>query len=147
MSASEASQIDDVPVRATWDRMRANPEAVLIDVRTRAEWSYVGLADLSALGRKPVLVEWQTFPEGRVNADFVAELTSRLEAIGAHRGTDLFFICRSGVRSKNAAKAMTAAGWSACHNVADGFEGPLDDEGHRGGKSGWKAEGLPWSQS
>ena len=59
----------------------------------------------------------------------------------------LYFLCRSGIRSKAAAIAMAEAGFTACFNVAGGFEGPPDDRGHRGGSSGWKAEGLPWRQS
>jgi hypothetical protein len=30
--------------------------------------------------------------------------------------------------------------------VLDGFEGDLDEDGHRG-CTGWKAVGLPWKQS
>jgi hypothetical protein len=41
---------------------------------------------------------------------------------------------------------MAAAGYRACHNVAGGFEGPLDDDRHRGSADGWKAAGLPWLQ-
>ena len=56
---------------------------------------------------------------------------------------DLFFICRSGSRSLAAAKAMAAMGYRACHNVAGGFEGPLDDDRHRvagrGLEGGWPA--------
>lgn len=147
MTASKAQPVDDVPVRATWDRLAASPNAVLIDVRTRAEWSYVGLADLSSLGKQPVLVEWLTFPDNRVNPAFVDELTRQLDALGADQSADLYFICRSGVRSRSAAQAMAAAGYGSCHNVADGFEGAIDDERHRGKRSGWKAEGLPWAQS
>jgi hypothetical protein len=83
LTASKAQPVDDVPVRATWDRLAASPNAVLIDVRTRAEWSYVGLADLSSLGKQPVLVEWLTFPDNRVNPAFVDELTRQLDALGA----------------------------------------------------------------
>ncbi|HEU4379951.1 MAG TPA: rhodanese-like domain-containing protein, partial [Hyphomicrobiaceae bacterium] len=65
---------------------------------------------------------------------------------GADKGTEIFFICRSGARSLKAAEAMVAAGYSRCRNVADGFEGPLDPHRHRGQLSGWKAKGLPWTQ-
>ncbi|HEX4894380.1 MAG TPA: rhodanese-like domain-containing protein, partial [Hyphomicrobiaceae bacterium] len=105
------------------------------------------LADLSSLGKRPVLVEWLTFPDNQVNPAFVDELTRQLEALGADQSAELYFICRSGVRSRSAAQAMAAAGYEHCHNVADGFEGALDDERHRGRRSGWKAEGLPWAQS
>ena len=35
--------------------LEAQPDAILVDVRTKAEWSYVGVPDLSALGRSVVL--------------------------------------------------------------------------------------------
>jgi rhodanese-related sulfurtransferase len=124
-----------------------NPKSVLVDVRTRAEWSYVGLVDLSSLGKQPLLVEWQRFPDGQPNAGFVTELATQLEAQGADRTTELYFICRSGVRSLAAAQAMLRAGYPRCFNVAEGFEGPLDAQRHRGSRTGWKAEGLPWVQS
>lgn len=145
--ASGGATVDDVPVEEVWARLQADPKAVLIDVRTRAEWNYVGLPELSGLGRKPVLVEWQSFPDGRVNAAFLDELTAQLDALGADRDTELFFLCRSGVRSRSAASAATKAGFRNCHNVADGFEGPIDPGSHQRGQSaGWKAKGLPWSQ-
>lgn len=145
VAAFQNRAIEDVPVRATWDRLKANPNAVLIDVRTRAEWSFVGVPDLESLGRRTMLVEWLNFPEGRLNADFVKELTSSLEAAGVSRTAELYFICRSGSRSRHAATAMTAVGYEHCFNVAEGFEGPLDENSHRG-VQGWKAEGLPWVQ-
>ena len=145
--ASGAAAIDDVPVEEVWARLQADPKAVLIDVRTRAEWTYVGMPELSAVGRKPVLVEWQSFPEGRVNAAFTDELSAELNAQGADQDAALFFICRSGARSKAAARAAAEAGYRNCHNVAEGFEGPLDPQSHQRGRlAGWKAKGLPWLQ-
>ena len=75
---------------------------------------------------------------------FAERLASELGALGVQLDDDLFFICRSGSRSLAAAKAMAAEGYRACHNVAGGFEGPLDNQRHRVG--GWKAAGLPWLQ-
>jgi rhodanese-related sulfurtransferase len=118
-------------------------DAVLIDVRTRAEWSYVGLPDLDGIGKKPALLEWQVFPSMQLNPDFVASLSGAV----ADRNAPLLFLCRSGVRSAAAAKAMTAAGYSTCLNISDGFEGPLDGQAKRGTSGGWKAAGLPWRQS
>lgn len=146
MSAYQPSMVDDVPVREVWERLKADPKAVLIDVRTRSEWAFVGLPDLSSLGRRPVLVEWLGFPDNRINAGFVAELTDQLKGLGVDPKTDLYFLCRSGGRSRQAAQAMAAVGFERCHNVAEGFEGPLDPERHRGTHSGWKFEGLPWAQ-
>lgn len=146
MAVELSGSVDDVPVRAAWDRLQANADAVLIDVRTRSEWAFVGVPDLTQLGRRPVLVEWLFFPDNRRNAEFEEQLTGQLEALGASRKTELFFLCRSGGRSRQAAEAMTSRGWQSCHNVAEGFEGPLDAARHRGVQSGWKAEGLPWVQ-
>jgi rhodanese-related sulfurtransferase len=117
--------------------------AVLVDVRTRAEWSYVGGPDLSSIGRDVVRIEWVGFGDGTPNPDFLPAL----ERAGAARATHVLFLCRSGVRSAAAADAATAAGWRRASNVADGFEGPLDAAGHRGAAAGWKASGLPWRQS
>ena len=111
-------------------RLKADPKAVLIDVRTRAEWNFVGTPDLSAVGREPVLIEWQSFPDGSVNAAFVDQLRAKLDELGADRDTELFFICRSGARSRHAANAAAGADYRKCHNVAEGFEGPLDSSSH-----------------
>jgi rhodanese-related sulfurtransferase len=138
--------IELVSVEDTWARLAADPGAVLIDVRTVAEWSYVGIADLSTIGKQPILIEWQTFPSSQVNAAFVDQLKDALAAVAADQSSELLFLCRSGVRSLRAAEAMTAAGFTRCRNVADGFEGPLDPDRHRGRLGGWKAKGLPWVQ-
>jgi rhodanese-related sulfurtransferase len=116
-------------------------------VRTAAEWNYVGLPDLSAIGAPLLRVEWQSFPSGSLNPGFVESLDAALRALGAGRDASLFFICRSGARSAAAAAAMTAAGYRHCFNVAGGFEGRRDEYGHRGTVEGWKAAKLPWSQS
>jgi rhodanese-related sulfurtransferase len=139
-------QIDSVSVEETWERLKRDANSVLIDVRTGAEWAYVGLPDLSSIGKRPVLVEWQGFPDNRVNEAFVSRVDEALSAIGANKDSELFFICRSGSRSLSAARAMAAAGYSRCRNVVDGFEGPLDPNRHRGRLAGWKAKGLPWVQ-
>jgi len=138
--------VDAVDVEATWQRLASRPGSQLIDVRTRAEWAYVGIPDLGPIGKRAVLVEWQTFPDQTVDPRFVERLAGELKALGAQLDDDLFFICRSGGRSLAAAKAMAEAGYRACHNVAGGFEGQLDDERHRGSVGGWKAAGLPWLQ-
>ena len=139
--------VGDVGVEETWQGLASRPQSQLIDVRTRAEWTYVGIPDLGPVGKRAVLVEWQTFPDQAVDPRFVERLAGELKALGVQLDDDLFFICRSGGRSLAAAKAMAEAGYRACHNVAGGFEGPLDDERHRGSVLGWKAAGLPWLQS
>src|SRR6476620_2928246 len=113
------SYAGDVTPEQAWAALRDEPAAVLVDVRTRAEWSYVGLPDLAPIGKEVVLVEWQSYPDGRVNEGFVDELA----AAGVGKEQSVYFLCRSGVRSVSAAKAATAAGWAESRNVLEGFEG------------------------
>jgi rhodanese-related sulfurtransferase len=135
------SYAGDVTPAEAWAVLADDPGAVLVDVRTAAEWSYVGLPDLRRLGKEVVRIEWQTYPSGAVNATFVEEL----EAAGVARQAPVYFLCRSGVRSVAAAEAATAAGWQLSLNVLEGFEGPHDAQHHRS-VSGWKVAGLPWVQ-
>jgi rhodanese-related sulfurtransferase len=107
----------------------------------------VGLPDLSALNRQVLCLEWQTFPDMAIDPNFVTRAADQLARAGADRNTPVFFLCRSGARSASAARAMTAAGFTRAYNVANGFEGDVDNERHRGNRNGWKASGLPWRQS
>jgi rhodanese-related sulfurtransferase len=132
----------DISAAQAWERLKADPKAQLLDVRTVAEWNFVGLPDLSALGRPVHCVEWQSFPEGGRNPGFVVEAG---QALG-DPGSQVLLICRSGARSRAAAIALTEAGFSQAFNIAGGFEGDADDEGHRGHINGWKAANLPWRQ-
>jgi rhodanese-related sulfurtransferase len=132
----------DVSATEAWNALERDSRSVLVDVRTDAEWTFVGVPDLSTLGRRPVLVPWQVFPSMEVNGDFAAAIRAAVPD-----DVPLYFICRSGARSRSAAIAMTAAGFSHCYNVAGGFEGDKDDHQHRGTLGGWKASGLPWIQS
>jgi rhodanese-related sulfurtransferase len=145
---SGASYAGDVSAKESWDVLCENPSAFLVDVRTKAEWNFVGLPDLSALAREPVLVEWQSFPPApSPKLDFASELARALENFGYEVGSPIFFLCRSGSRSRAAAIAATTAGFGPCFNIGDGFEGALDQERKRGRAEGWKAAGLPWVQS
>ncbi len=132
----------DLTAAETWRFLEEDPDAMLIDVRTVAEWVYVGLPDISRLGRTVVCVQWKVWPSMDINRDFV----SHLEAEGVERDRPLLMICRSGVRSRDAAVALTAAGFGPCYNVSDGFEGDLNEAKRRGIKNGWKVAGLPWIQ-
>lgn len=146
MGSQASNRVEDVPVVEVWERLSRDNSAVLIDVRTRSEWAFVGLPDLSGLGRRALTVEWQSFPDNRIDPAFAQRVSELLQASGAGKDSELFFICRSGSRSRAAAEAMMAAGFARCRNVAEGFEGPLDTHRHRGKTSGWKAAGLPWVQ-
>jgi rhodanese-related sulfurtransferase len=132
----------DVTPQDAWAALKAEPDAVLIDVRTKPEWSYVGVPDLAALGKKLVTIEWQSWPDGRLNPDFAQAVA----AAGVKPSDKVLLLCRSGVRSKAAAQLLTEGGWSRCYNVSDGFEGPHDATRHRGTVAGWQHDGLPWTQ-
>ena len=137
----------DVTAEEAWSTLSRESKAVLVDVRTTAEWNYVGLPDLTTIGKPLLRVEWQSFPSGEVNPKFAETLDVELKKGGASRDVPVFFICRSGARSASAAMAMTAIGYTHCYNVADGFEGRRDEGGHRGTVEGWKAADLPWVQT
>ncbi|MGH8649248.1 MAG: rhodanese-like domain-containing protein [Burkholderiales bacterium] len=115
---------------------RGVPGAKLVDVRTRAEWDYVG--------RIPgaVEIELLTYPGNRPNAAFMAELANNTD-----KAAPVLFICRSGGRSHNAAMLARQAGYAAAYNVLEGFEGDRDAQGHRNTTGGWRVAGLPWTQS
>ncbi len=139
--------VPELTPREVWRRLAQDPTAILVDVRSRQEWAWVGYPDLSSLGREPVFLEWQIYPDRIIDALFTRKLEQILSEKGANTHTQIFFLCRSGARSLAAAKAMALTGYRACHNVKDGFEGPLNEKRQRGQKGGWKAAGLPWVQS
>lgn len=130
--AGEVSVVDAAAALAS------DPAAVLLDVRTQAEWSYVGVPDLTGWGKQVHLVEWMSYPSGQPNPAFVDQATADLAA-----DAPVYLLCRSGARSLAAARVLTSLGYTA-YNVTEGFEGDLDANGHRTG--GWRGAGLPWRQ-
>ncbi|MDB5739351.1 MAG: Rhodanese domain protein [Alphaproteobacteria bacterium] len=142
-SPSSLDYAGDISATEAWKQLESDPKAQLVDVRTMAEWNFVGLPDLGAVGRKVHCVEWQSFPTGAQNPGFVGEASA---ALGADKSVPVLLICRSGARSRAAAIALTRAGFEKALNVAGGFEGDGDGDGHRGNVNGWKAANLPWRQ-
>ncbi len=142
-TASGSGYAGDVSVQQAFDIVSNEPDAVLVDVRSQPEWTFVGLPDLSAAGKRTVCIEWQVYPGMIANADFMAQLSAAVP----NKDAKILFLCRSGARSRSAATAATAAGYGKAFNIAGGFEGDLDDSGRRGRRNGWKSAGLPWRQS
>lgn len=141
--------IYEVGPKETWDGLRNDKDAVLVDVRTHAEWSFVGLPDLSGLGKELLLNQWAILPGMQQNPSFMDELDKQLDGAAPSK---IYFLCRSGVRSLSAAhlvsEALAARGQSVdCVNIIGGFEGDLDQDRQRGNMNGWKNDGLPWRQS
>lgn len=149
MSTETVPSIAEVDPTEAWSLLETDKDAVLIDVRSQAEWTFVGSPDLSSLGKTALQIEWKRFPGMEQNADFLGMLTQEL---GGSAPSKLLFLCRSGGRSLSAAQAVAQSFVRSgqpvtCLNVAEGFEGDLDAEKHRGKLSGWKARDLPWRQS
>ena len=115
--------------------MQKAPDAKLVDVRTRAEWDFVGKVPGS------VMIEWQTYPASQPNPAFLDELKSK-----ADKDAIVMFLCRSGARSHAAASAASQIGYTRSYNVLQGFEGDKDAQGHRASVGGWQFAGLPWIQ-
>lgn len=134
----------DITAQEAWDQLSTNSDAVLVDVRTEAEWRFVGTPRTPDGAKPPVFVEWVTYPDGQQNPRFLEQLAEA--GVTPDSDAPVFFLCRSGQRSIGAAIAATAAGFSQAYNILDGFEGGLDGVGHRGSQ-GWKASGLPWQQN
>ena len=134
--------VEDISPQESYQALKSDSDTILVDVRTDAEWNFVGIPDLSEAGKQPVLIPWQLYPSMQVNGAFI----EHLRRAGATPLSKLYFLCRSGARSLAAAQAAQAAGFPNSYNVADGFEGPVDAEGHRGRTAGWKASDLPWRQ-
>lgn len=132
----------DLSPREAWRLLEEDPTAVLVDVRTEPELVFVGVPDVTALGRGLVTVAWSHWPGGVPNESFVDDLRTH----GVGDAGPVLFICRSGARSRAAAAAATAGGIAPAYNVAEGFEGDVDEHGHRG-RGGWRSAGLPWRQS
>lgn len=137
-----AAYAGDLSSQDAWRLLAEDARAVLIDVRTRPEWMFVGVPDLSTIGKRAAFLSWQWFPTMEIAPDFVQSM----EKSGIERDQTVLFLCRSGARSRAAAIAATKAGYRRAFNVSDGFEGPPDAERHRGRIAGWKAAGLPWVQ-
>lgn len=121
--------------KATFEFLKANPDAIFIDCRSEIEYFFVG----HPLGA--IHVAWSDGPNWEINPQFVPQVK---KAAGTDR--PIVLICRSGNRSVDAGHALEKAGFTQVYNVLHGFEGELDANHHRNEKSGWRHDGLPWEQ-
>ena len=131
------SQIKSLPPKQAWTALSMDSSAVLLDVRDRVEYSYVGHP------KAAINIPWKELPDWKINPQFVDEVRQRIPS----HDTAVFLLCRSGQRSLDAAKALATAGYKNLTNVEEGFEGPLDPNKHRGTLGGWRYHELPWEQS
>lgn len=138
-----AGYAGEVDVAQCWKALADDSEAQLVDVRTIPEWNFSGRPNLASLGKTLHMISWKLYPSMELNSAFVSQLQNAV----ADTDTPLFFLCKTGGRSLDAAIAMTQAGYTQCYNVTDGFEGPSDEHSQRGKLAGWKASKLDWEQS
>lgn len=141
--------VDETTPEDCWNALCIDEHSALVDVRTRPEWSFSGMPDLSEIGRPVLTVEWQTWPEMSINLGFLSDLQDQMGSTPPRR---LFFLCRTGGRSiaaaREVAKQLHRRGINLhVTNIVEGFEGEKDANGQRGNLNGWKAAGLPWRHS
>jgi rhodanese-related sulfurtransferase len=133
----------DLTPAETWKILQNNERSILIDVRSTAEWAYVGVTDLSSIGKEAYTIEWKSFPDMLINSNFI----NQVKEICTNREIKILSLCRSGQRSISTSQALTDAGFKQCYNVLEGFEGDKDSAEHRSQSGGWKFHGLPWKQN
>lgn len=133
----------DVTPAEAWQALTQHNASQLIDVRTQPEWMFAGLPNLDTIAKETFTISWKHYPHFDLNPDFIAQL----EKAVPDKSAPLYFLCKTGGRSADAAIAATAAGYTHCYNVVGGFEGEMNPQRQRGQQSGWKAAGLPWYQA
>jgi rhodanese-related sulfurtransferase len=133
----------DVNSSEAWNALSQNATAQLIDVRTQAEWSFAGVPSVDSLNKTVKTISWKFYPNFDVNARFIEQL----ETAVTDKSAPLYFLCKTGGRSLDAAVAATAAGYTQCYNIEGGFEGDINTNHQRGQVNGWKASRLPWQQA
>ena len=137
--------IDEVTPPEAWDTLENDPQAVLLDVRSRVEFEYVGHPPGA------INIPWKDAPAWQIDAAFVDKVRSALaEGYPETQQCEdltLLMLCRSGARSRSAGEALLEQGFTRVYNVAEGFEGDRDGNSHRNTINGWRVHGLPWEQS
>ena len=112
------------------DYIKNNPKSVLLDVRTKEEWSE-GKPDGDKIGLKTYFLSLQF--EGQIlNQNFVEEFKN----LKIDKNHEILITCGTGGRSQRAAEILTLEGYK-CTNISDGFLGNPEN-------IGWKNSGLPF---
>ena len=132
-----------------------NPQTVLlIDVRTRSELKFIGIAD-AVDANIPVRFLREDFAwskksntyRTRKNPDFVAAVERLLQLRNLDRDTPIILMCQSGSRAPMAARLLHEAGFGKVYTQYQGFEGQKAKSGPKKGQrvvNGWKNADLPW---
>ena len=137
-------KVETVSPRQAWEMIQREPKSLFIDVRSHMEFLFIGHPTGA------IHIPWIDEPDWTVNPHFVRDIRQLLLGGLAHDGSGgnvpIFLICRSGKRSLEAGQLLIQEGFTKVYNVAEGFEGELDEHHHRSTLGGWRYEGLPWEQ-
>ena len=136
------SNVKDITSIVCFNKLSEIANSYLIDVRTKPEWQFIGVPDLSSLNKKTIFISWHEYPKMNINKNF----ESRVIVKSVEKDDNIFLICRSGTRSLHAAIYLASHGYNHCYNVSDGFEGYKNNLNHRSTINGWKFNNLPWKQ-
>ena len=141
--ARDKKYAGDISLSEAWDLLATDKNCVLVDVRTDAEWNYVGLPNLKPLGKENGGISWLNFPDNTPNKLFA----DQVRAAGIEPDRTVLLLCRSGQRSIAAAVALSEEGYGKAFNILEGFEGDKDRDSRRGLLGGWRLRDLPWTQN
>ena len=137
-------KVKTVTPKQAYDLIARDPRALMVDVRSHMEFLFIG-HPVGAIN-----IPWIDEPDWIINPNFVREVRQLLLGGLSHTGdthtVPVLLVCRSGKRSLEAGELLIKEGFTNVYNVADGFEGELDDDHHRSSLAGWRFEGLPWEQ-
>jgi rhodanese-related sulfurtransferase len=122
---AESQEPKDILSIEAYDMLNTVPDTYLIDVRTRAEYQFVGHAPMAhlfplyfmsdQLVQKDEQWEYQLTNNNKL---FVEEISKKFQ-----KANNLLIISRDGSRSILAARQLIKAGFKNVYNVKDGFEG------------------------
>ena len=131
--------VAEVTPKQAWKMLQDNPDTILLDVRSKVEFDYVG-HPIDAVN-----IPIQEAPDWQTDPAFAEKV---IEQIGeASKDSTVLTLCRSGKRSMLAATLLEEQGYKDTVNIAEGFEGDPDENCHRGNLNGWRFHNLPWEQT
>ena len=130
--------VPEISAQASYEALRSNPDAVLLDVRTAPELNFVGTPSLENCTR----ISYTLFPPTQPDPDFMEKVEAALR-----KDQPIYCLCKLGGRSQAAAAALKAAGFMSVFSIKHGFDGDQNDAGQRRSINGWVADGLPWHQA
>jgi rhodanese-related sulfurtransferase len=137
------NRVKELTPEQAWQLLQDNPRSVLIDVRSTMEYLFVGHP------KGAIHLAWIDEPDWVVNPHFVTKVRELMLGGVVCDGegcAPIVLVCRSGKRSLEAGKVLIGVGFQEVYNVAEGFEGELDEDHHRSTRGGWRFHGLPWEQ-